>query len=363
MGSIVETAKVDREGRAYVEFRAHIRRKGYQSKSKTFRSKREAQRWLRDNEATSTLSRMSSGKSFVDLLDDFVALSGCNYARHSQLEFWRDQFRGRAVADITPADIAGARLALQRKPIVRGGVESSDRLTNSSINRFLAALSAVFSFALEHGVIADHPMKAGKVKKLPENAGRQRTLTTDEERRLLDAAAASEWPMMPLFVLMLMTTAARRSEVNGLRWSDVHLDQKIALLPTSKNGEPRALPLVPEVRDALAAAHARRPEGCEFVFFDPRNPKRTKTVDSAWKACRRAAGLQGTGVVLHSLRHTAVTKMVRSGASLAQVARVSGHRTLSQLKRYEHLDTADAVALAERTLANYGVDVTNPEET
>lgn len=254
MGSIVEREKVDKDGKPYVEFRVHIRRKGFKSKSKIFRSKREAQRWLRDNEATSTLTKVVTGKTFTALLDDFVALSGCNYARHSQLDFWRDQFAGRGVADITHGDIAGARLALQRKPAVRGGVASDSRLTNSSINRYLAALSAVFSFAVDHGVIDNHPMRGGKVRKLPENSGRQRTLSEAEEALLLEAARQSEWPMMWLFLRLLLTTGARRSEANRLRWSDVRLADKVAILPTTKNGEPRALPLVADVRDALVEA-------------------------------------------------------------------------------------------------------------
>ena len=356
MGSIVEREKVDKDGKQYVEYRVHIRRKGFQSKSKVFRSKREAQRWLRDNEAASTMVKTATGKTFSALLDDFVALSGCNYARHSQLDFWRDQFAGRAVADITHGDIAGARLALQRKHVMRGCVEFDKLLTNSTVNRFLATLSAVFSFAVDHGVIDTHPMKAGKVKKLPENAGRQRTLTDEESARLLAAAEASDWPMMRLFLRLLLTTGARRSEANGLRWSDVRLDDKVAILQTTKNGEPRALPLVADVRDALIEAFKVKPVDTDFIFYDPRNPLRPKTVESAWQACRRAAGLEGQGVVLHSTRHTVVTKLVQGGANLAQVARVSGHKSLSQLKRYEHLASADAVELAERLLSGCAVD-------
>ncbi len=42
---------------------------------------------------------------------------------------------------------------------------------------------------------------------------------------------------------------------------------------------------------------------------------------------------------------------MKGGANLAQVAVVSGHRTLAMLKRYEHLAAQDAVDLAERLLS------------
>lgn len=51
----------------------------------------------------------------------------------------------------------------------------------------------------------------------------------------------------------------------------------------------------------------------------------------------QSSGTEGQGVVIHTTRHTAVTKLVKGGANLAQVAAVSGHKTLAMLKRYEHL--------------------------
>ena len=79
-----------------------------------------------------------------------------------------------------------------------------------------------------------------------------------------------------------------------------------------------------------------------------------------WTKCRADAGLLNDRedpldrVVLHSTRHTAVTRMLKGGANLAQAAVVSGHQTLAMLKRYEHLAAADAVDLAEKHLGAGG---------
>jgi integrase len=100
-----------------------------------------------------------------------------------------------------------------------------------------------------------------------------------------------------------------------------------------------------------------RPLRSDVVFFDPRHPDRPKNINTVWKACRKAAGLLNDRddpldrVYLHSTRHTAVTRMLKGGANLAQAAAVSGHQTLAMLKRYEHLAAADSVALAEKHLA------------
>ena len=47
---------------------------------------------------------------------------------------------------------------------------------------------------------------------------------------------------------MALTTAARRSELLFLRWAMVNLKEGLALVPVTKNGEIRQLPLVPHVQ-------------------------------------------------------------------------------------------------------------------
>jgi integrase len=151
------------------------------------------------------------------------------------------------------------------------------------------------------------------------------------------ATRASSWPMLALFVRTCMTTAARRAEVLHLRWQDVRLDESIAVLGKTKTGRPRAMPLVSDVKAALAEAAKVRPLHSDYVFFNPRRPSEPMNIDSAWKACRRAAGLLNDRddpldrVYLHSTRHTAVTRMLKGGANLAQAAVVSVHQTVAML--------------------------------
>ena len=366
MGSIVEKKRTDQAtGKTVTQYRAHIRRAGFASRSKVFATRREAQEWLRNNENDAALERTARprGKTLADLIEDFVHAGVCKYAAPSHLEFWRDQLGDRPIAELTHGDINGCLLTLRTRRAMRrttDGIKQTDRpLTPATINRYAAALSAVLGFALQHGVIDNHPMKGGKVKRLKEGPGRQRILTPDEESRLLAAAKAARWEGMHLFVLMLLTTAARKSEVLTLRWRDVDLARGFAVLGKTKNGSPRALPLVAEVRAELANAAKVRPLGSDYVFFDPKHPERHKDVDTVWRFVRARAGLDDSAdslhrVVMHTTRHTGVTKIIRGGANLAQAAMISGHKTLAMLKRYEHLAADDVLELAEKALGNVG---------
>jgi integrase len=369
MGSIVAVEKVDKvTGKKSVRYRAFIRRQGFASKSATFDNRTDAREWLRNNEGDDKLARPGEGRTFADLVNDFMRappMRGTRWHVPSQVDFWRDEFGRLKVGEISRADINQALAALQnqkaRRRTIDGTIHETDRLlTPGTINRYRATLASIFNYAVAREILAVSPLKVGGVPKLKESRGRRRILTADEERRLYEAAEASTWPMMPLFLRLLFTTAARKSEVLRLRWQDVSLDECVAMLPTTKNGEPRALPLVADVREALAAAQKVKPLGSDFVFFDPRHPKRPKAVDGLWRAVRERAGLFNDRadpmdrVVLHSTRHTGATRLVKGGANLAQVAAVTGHKTLDQLRRYSHLATADAVELAERLLSGSG---------
>jgi len=366
MGSIVESKRKDKAtGKTVTLYRAHIRRAGFASRSKVFTTRREAQDWLRNNENDAALERTARprGKTLADLIEDFIRAGVCKYAAPAHLEFWRDELGARPIAEITHGDINGCLLTLRTRRAQRrtpAGIVKTDRpLTPATINRYAAALSAVLGFALEHGVIDAHPMKGGKVKRLKEGPGRQRILTPDEESRLLEAAATARWDGMHLFVLMLLTTAARKSEVLNLRWREVDLARGFAILGKTKNGSPRALPLVSEVRAKLADAAKVRPLGSDFVFYDPKRPEQPKDVDTVWRFVRARAGLNDTNdplhkVVMHTTRHTGVTKVIRNGANLAQAALISGHKTLAMLKRYEHLAADDVLELAEKALGDPG---------
>lgn len=368
MGSIVPHTKIDKAtGKKVTLFRAHVRRKGFASKSKIHATKTAAKAWLRENESTASLTTRGGGLTLKALVDQFVGAPpkrGYRYWRAAHLDFWQDQLGAMRARDISRGDINGAVAVLQTRPAMRstpnGPKPSGQKLTPATINRYMASLASVFSYALDREIIDVHPMKAGQVKKLQESGGRTRILDDEEEQRLYNAAKASAWPLLYLFVRMAMTTGARKSEVLKLTWRQIDLAEAIAVWPKTKNGTARSLPLVSDVRGLLAEAAKVRPLKGDYVFFDPKHPEKPKNIDIVWRQCRAAAGLLNDRddpldrVVLHTARHSAVTKMLKGGANVAQVARVSGHKTLTMLKRYEHMAARESVNLAEKYLSGKG---------
>jgi len=118
----------------------------------------------------------------------------------------------------------------------------------------------------------------------------------------------------------------------SLRWADVDLKRRFAMLHETKNGEERAVPLT---SSAVAVLQALPRDISGRVI-----PQNRMTIYKAFEhACRRA-GIDDYR--WHDLRHEALSRLAERGdLSVLELAAVSGHKTLQMLKRYTHLRAED----------------------
>ena len=117
----------------------------------------------------------------------------------------------------------------------------------------------------------------------------------------------------------------RRGEILGLKWEHIDWEKQRALLPLTKNGRSRWVPL-----SSLAIEHLRPvPRTTDLVF-----PVTDIAFRQAWDRLRSRASIND--LTFHDLRHEAISRMFESGMKIHKVMAVSGHRTVSQLFRYTH---------------------------
>jgi len=133
----------------------------------------------------------------------------------------------------------------------------------ATINRYKAALSAIFEYGKERYNLSDNPCR--RVKARTENNGRIRFLSGAEQAALREQCRASDWSLLYLLVLMALTTGARQGELLRLRWRDLKLVERRAYVGDSKNGEPRVLPLVNGVVTELT--RLPRPLDADLLLF------------------------------------------------------------------------------------------------
>lgn len=173
-------------------------------------------------------------------------------------------------------------------------VRRKEGVANATINRGIAVLKNMFSYALEMGLVESHPLT--RFSLLPEPQNPMRILTLEEERALVTAAFSVD-PHVGAYVALLGETAMRKSEGLRLEWSHLDFAKRLVTVAESKSNRPRTVPLTGFALEALAQVN--RVVGVSRVFTKPdRSP--WKDPRESFDQARKAAGLSWVG--LHDLR-------------------------------------------------------------
>lgn len=221
--------------------------------------------------------------------------------------------------------------------------------SNSTINRKLAALSALFTTALTRGGCTTKPT----ITKLKEPRGRIRYLSREEESLVLHTLQL--WGKLDHHdaTVCLVDTGIRTSELWSLTPNNIRIDQGkhgiITLYGDNvKNGESRSIPMTSRVSAILLRRIQNR--GMKERLWP--------SVDNWWylRVWNRVAAYLGkdddTQWVPHALRHTCCTRLVQGGMPLPEVAKWMGHRNITTTMRYTHLAPTDLYG---------GVDILEPK--
>lgn len=228
--------------------------------------------------------------------------------------------------------------------------------TPATVNRYLAALSHVFTYAVkELNWMDENPLT--KVSKEKEPSGRTRFLSEAERDAFLDACRVSTSPDLYPAVVLALSTGARRQEIIGLSWREVDLKRGRVTLPDTrtKNGEPRVLPLTHHALALLRERVKVRRIDTDLIFPARDRYRRLRAATAPlppadlrtpFETALKRSGI--TGFRWHDLRHTAASYLAMNGATLAEIAEILGHKTLAMVKRYSHLSEAHTAGVVEK---------------
>jgi integrase len=220
----------------------------------------------------------------------------------------------------------------------------------TTANRVLAVLSVMFSFAVENELRPDNP--AAGVKKYRENS-REVAFSDDELGRIARAIPGEReaWARTALFLLMV--TGARVGEVLKAEWSEFDLDDSAPVwrIPAQrmKGGKPHTYTLdldtVALVRDWRASSPFL---STRWVFPNSKGTNAKTSLQKPWARIKSAAKV--TRGVLHSFRHTFLTRLAEGGATAIDIRNTGGHADISTSMKYVH--AAENARLRELQDAN-----------
>ncbi|WP_210357620.1 tyrosine-type recombinase/integrase [Sphingomonas beigongshangi] len=269
----------------------------------------------------------------------------------SELPSWSDSERtitvlidalgsGSLLSEITQRDL----LALVAKR--RNG------RVNSSVNREIEVWRAIWRWADKARYdVGEMPDWGALMLKVVSKAPRE--LSTTEETALFGEIRDDLYG----FCEFVLKTGWRKSEVMGLRWSDVDLGARTAGTKI-KGGDVVRRPLTQDMLVIIA----NQPKVGPFVFtykavrtkpgfvdkLGRKQPARVKgerypitetVIRKPWAAALAAAGVESFR--FHDLRHTRGTRILRATGNLKAAQRALAHKSIKTTLRYAHATDDD----------------------
>lgn len=317
------------EQRANGTWRTKIRKKGYPSLSASFDTKAEAQRWAAEIEGDMSRKRFvdtreAEGTTVAQALERYEREVSINKkgARQekTRIKVWSEsKYGSKSLAELRSSDLAEYR-----------DVRLAEGMSTNTVRLSLALISHLYTVAIKDWGIEGLSNPVAKLRMPKGSRERDRRPTSAELKAVLKAAAVIH-SEMPVVIEMAIETAMRRSELLTLRRE--HIKGKHALLEDTKNGSRRLVPLSLRARALIESLPARM-DG--FVFsLAPHSVSQYFL-----RACRDA---KVEDLHFHDMRHEGTSRLFEKGLSIMEVASITGHKTMSMLKRYTHL-CPDALA-------------------
>jgi integrase len=271
------------------------------------------------NHPTKTRAKQIEFSQFAELYLE-------NYAKVNKRS-WKDdfyrlqkfiEFLGNVyLHDVSPIEIEKFKMA-----------KIKEGLTKSTVNRYLAILKRLFNIAIGWGYAKENPVM--RVKFYPEKDNlKERTLTEEEEDRLLEASSEQLRPIL----IVALNTGMRRGEILNLKWNQTDFHAKEIKVEKTKSGKPRVVDINSILLNELMKLK-RESKDSQHVFLNPKTGKPYKKLQTSFEgACRRASI---KGLRFHDLRHTFASRLVERGVDLIKVKELLGHSSVKVTERYTH---------------------------
>lgn len=314
-------ASVQKRGNRWV---AEVRLKG-KYRSKSFLMRAEAKEWAYEEEIR--LGRNTGtvdGKTLGDAMRRYALevtpkKKGARWEAIRLKKLERDPIARRPLSKLNASDFEdwqGRQFEL--KP--------------SSINRELNLLSAVLTSSRKWKWLEGNPLAGYERPKDPPH--RDRIITPAELARIVDALGyegevITQRHRIAVAALLADETAMRQGEIWGIHEEHINWEERYVLLPETKNGDSRKVPLSNRAIKLLRSLCTGRgrllafPQASAGVIF-------LRAIELA----------EVQGATFHDLRHSATTRLAKR-LSMLELAKFIGHKDPRNLMRYFNPKPAD----------------------
>jgi integrase len=255
--------------------------------------------------------------------------------------------RRRKVMPQEPEEEAEASKAVPLDP------EELRRRRKVTINRVINALKAALNHAHDRHKVATRDSWAKLRKFKGVDAARLRWLTEAEAKRLMNVAP----PDLRELIQGGLMTGCRPGELARARGRDFDAQSETLLVPDTKTGTPRRVPLTTQGVALLDSLTARiQPD--ELIFTRADRSPWTRVAVIRGMQTASDAGKISPRATFYALRHTYASHLVQQGTPLLFVASALGHRDARMVeKHYGHFAPSHVAKMIKAKLPTFGIEV------
>jgi integrase len=318
-------------------FRVRITREGKSTLCATFYSRLEAVQWAKQTEAQLRLGLYEEPQAprnpNQDVPFEEAATHYMNtHSVHKKIvrsETYRLQILIKRWKDLTLKQVDKQAVLSLRDDLLALG------RSGETVNHYFNTLSKLFQMVnSEWDLPLQNPVKG--VKRMPPAKGRTKRIAAATEQLLLGSCDALSLPLLRSIIQFAIQTGMRRGELMGLTWADIDLPNRKAYLHDTKNGDPRQVPLTQDavaILSALSKDESGRAFPMSLVML---RIQFERVCLFAKKQYTESGTNPFDDLRFHDLRHEALSRLSDAGLNVIELSHISGHRTISMLKRYVH---------------------------
>jgi len=363
-------ATIGRNGKAW---RARIRRAGFPDLQANFPTKQQAKMWANKKEADIDQAKVF-GKEQLELPPklqrnveptiDQVILSyrqlhtsgkkEMNDSKFKTLGLSMRELRGIKISELTTDTMYGyaddrlSRVSASTLKKQCLAIGQAIRWSRKTVYRKVIKNDPwpdVMEFLTEEGMIGQSEERDRRLYKTPPVFAKLPKNFKGTEENLLLNTCLNTWGKLDWIYWMVriaITSAMREGEIHRMQWSLLDLDKDVQVIKARKDPKrpkDQHVPITPELKKALLEYRQICRPG-DYLFTEI---EKTASIGQRFKNLTDRLSYPAKELTFHDLRHEAISRLFerKPKLSIPEVAKISGHKTWSQLKRYTHLQAED----------------------
>lgn len=243
----------------------------------------------------------------------------------------------RPLTDIRPDHLIEYVQHLRKRPSLK---------SPASVNKHIKTIKTFFNWCVKTGFLEVSPARGLKRVRQASSVDRVKAMPDHVYEELL--AYTRYHPRHHALVLFLGDTGCRIGGAAGLRWRDIDLKHRRAVV-TEKGKPPRPVFFGDVCAQALASWRMRHPMRGDYVFSDDGRRIHNDNLGQMFRRACIRAGIGSWGP--HSLRHRKGHQLADASVAPSLAAKALGHESIMTTLDYYYPDDWESVQQAISDLA------------